>query len=217
MQDKEWEESASEMGPTEKTENESLLESCTPAINPHRATLSGERRIRRFELDEPFTTVGTPVILCVAIKREASSGGFYSGEQYHPIPVHLQADLRRISRQVAFHACVGRTGPFILPQKLDPPGAPPNSWNQSLANALAHPPGQWRKVWVDRDLERYRCDLISSPVEGDPEYPDFKEDLERALKPNIVDRVDHPVVQQILDARNRRNREIDDLDERIYE
>jgi hypothetical protein len=47
--------------------------------------------------------------------------------------------------------------------------------------------------------ECYQHDLVTPPIEGIPEYPEFREDLEKALSPNIIANLDHPVIQQVLD------------------
>jgi hypothetical protein len=35
-------------------------------------------------------------------------------------------------------------------------------------------------------------------MEGVPEYPNFKDDLDKVLSPNIITSLDHPVVQRLL-------------------
>jgi hypothetical protein len=35
---------------------------------------------------------------------------------------------------------------------------------------------------------------VSPLIEDVPEYPDFENDLEWAMKPNIIDRLDHPIL-----------------------
>ena len=123
----------------------------------------------------------------------------YTGEVYYPVVGVLQGNIGLPSRPIAFHPCVTATGAtFIYPQKLDPTRSRINSWNASLAEALAHPPRQWRRIWSDSDAQRYQHDLVSAPMEGIPEYPGFREDLEKALSPNIIAGIDHPLVQSLL-------------------
>jgi hypothetical protein len=42
-------------------------------------------------------------------------------------------------------------------------------------------------------------------MEGIPEYPGFQEDLEQALTPNIIDSLDHPVLQRLLGQQDTDN------------
>jgi len=149
--------------------------------------------------NEVFTTLPDQVQLSCLIERQEDSWGNYSGETYHPVPEKLQSSISSFLRTLIFCPYVtadGRTG--IIPQKVDPPHSRVNSWNASLAEILAHAPGHWRRMWSDSDAQHYQHDLVPAPMEGIPEYPDFREDLEKALSPNIITSLDPPVVQRLL-------------------
>ena len=107
-------------------------------------------------------------------------------------------------RPITFHGCILHTGQrFIFPQKRDISGRRPNSWNASLAEALGQSPGQWLKIWSDDIAQRYQFEPVPQPIEDVPEYPSFENDLEWVVKPNIIDRLDHPILlkaQQSNDA-----------------
>jgi hypothetical protein len=178
----------------------SLLDSCKPtasllpAGSPPTASI-----IRKSGRAEVFTTTGMPPIIAVIIDRKLDSWGNSSGEIFHPVTGEIQNQVAAGIRSLAFHPCVSASGQaFIYPQKLDPAHSWANSWNASLATALTLPPGQWRTVWSDKGAECYQHDLVTAPVEGIPEYPHFQADLENALSPNIIDSLEHPVIQQLL-------------------
>jgi hypothetical protein len=190
------------------TAGASCLDSCVPSTIPDAADTRATRPvIRRFQQDEPFTRVVTePITIACLIDRKEDNGGFYAGEDYYPVPAQFQNQARRFLRNLAFHACVTAYGEwFILAQKLDLPHSRPNSWNESLAKALGEPVGQWLKVWSDSPAQRYQYELVQPQMEGTPEYPDFAEDLEKSLVPNIIDTLNHPVLQRLLDDRAGRN------------
>ena len=178
----------------------SLLDSCKPQASLSRAdSPSAAPNIRKPGRDEVFTTAAGPTTIAVVIEHKLDFWGNPSGERYYPVTGGLQQQLVSDIRSVAFHPCVSASGQaFIFPQKLDPPQSWVNSWNASLATALTLPPGQWRVVWSDKGAECYQHDLMTAPVEGIPEYSDFQKDLENALSPNIIDCLDHPVIQRLL-------------------
>ena len=155
--------------------------------------------ISRPAQDEVFTSVADPMTIACVIERQYDAWDNYTGEVYYPVPETLQGRIGLPSRPIAFHPCVTASGAtFIYPQKLDPPRSRVNSWNASLAEALALPPGQWRRIWSDSDTQCYQHDLVSPPMDEIPEYPGFREDLEKALSPNIITTLDHSVVQRLL-------------------
>jgi hypothetical protein len=189
------------------TARASCLASCTPSTSlqptdSHRTTPV----IRRPQQDESFTRIAEPITIACIIERKEDSGGFYAGEDFYPVPKKYQDQMRRFLRNLAFHPCGTATrARIIVPQKLDPPHSRPNTWNESLAKALGEPVGQWLKIWSDSTVQRYQYELVQPQTEGTPEYPDFVEDLEKALAPNIIESLDHPVIQRIFDDRAGRN------------
>lgn len=178
----------------------SALTACRPVTATQSADPNASSgKIRRPRRDEPFTTVGQPMIIACIVDRKRDSWGNPGSEDYHPVVGTLQPQAGSDLRSIAFHPCATASGEtFIYPQKLDPPNTWANSWNASLAQALAHPAGQWRTVWSDKTAECYKHELVEPPMEGIPEYPNFREDLEQALTPNIITSLDHPVFQQLI-------------------
>jgi hypothetical protein len=180
---------------TAARENASL-DSCTPASIPDASTDQGEGQIiRPAPRDEPFTRTGQSRDLVCYVHRKVDAQGFYTGEDYYPVLRTLQPKIRQRLRPITFHGCILHTGQsFIYPQKRDISGRRPNSWNTSLAEALGQSPGQWLKIWSDDIAQRYQFEPVSPLIEDVPEYPDFENDLEWAMKPNIIDRLDHPIL-----------------------
>jgi hypothetical protein len=168
---------------------------CTPDSMTHTSSMG----IWRPGQDSIFTTVGDPMTIACIIERLHDPWGNYTGETYYPVPEPFQGRIGLPIRPIAFRPGVTAASiKFIYPQKLDPPHSRVNTWNASLAEALAHPPDQWRRIWSDSDAQRYQHELVSPPMEEIPEYPDFREDLEKALSPNIITSANHPVVQRLL-------------------
>jgi len=184
---------------SQKSESATLA-GCAPLTHQRTSdprTLS--KSITRPRRDEPFTTVADPIIVACVVDRKRARFSQQASEEYYPVTRELQQQAGTGLRSVAFHPCVNASGnTFIYPQKLDPPHAWPNTWNASLAQALSLPTGQWRTVWSDKEAECYQHELVEPPMESTPEYPNFREDLEQALTPNIIATIDHPVLQQIL-------------------
>jgi hypothetical protein len=174
------------------------LDSCKPTgSSPNQSNQTAGHTIHPAPRDEIFTPVGKHVTIMCYIHRKQDAQGYYVGEDYYPVTSALQSKVSLPLRSVAFHPCISHDGQaFIYPQKKDIPGRRPNSWNESLASALNHAPGQWLKIWSDAFTERYQHELVPPPMENLPEYTDFQSDLEKALKPNIIDRLDHPILMK---------------------
>jgi hypothetical protein len=81
---------------------------------------------------------------------------------------------------------------------LDQPQALVNSWNASLAEALSLDHGLWRTIRSDKAAQCYQYEVVPASNETKREYPEFLDDLEQALTPNIITSLDHPVAQRIL-------------------
>jgi hypothetical protein len=180
---------------TAARENASL-DSCTPASIPDASADQGEDQIiRPAPRDEPITRTGQTFELVCYVERRTDAQGYYIGEDYYPVLSALQPKVRQPLRLVRFHGYCSNSGKcFIYPQKKDIPGRRRNSWNVSLAKALDTPPGQWLKIWSDSLTEQYQFEFVPPAIEGNPDYPEFQQDLEKALKPNIIDRLDHPIL-----------------------
>jgi hypothetical protein len=172
------------------------LNSCTPAaLSAESADQVEDQIIRPAPRDEPITLTGQTFELVCYVERRTDAQGYYIGEDYYPVLSALQPKVRQPLRLVRFHGYWSNSGKYLIyPQKKDIPGRRPNSWNASLAKALDTPPGQWFKIWSDSLTEQYQFEFVPPPIEGKPEYPEFQQDLETALKPNIIDRLDHPIL-----------------------
>jgi hypothetical protein len=191
--------------PGDKPRNASKLDSCR-RTKQQDSVQPGQPQIGRPPRDEPFTRVDEGIALQCIIYRNRDQWGNYTGEEYYPVTADLHSTIPVPMRTVAFHPCISKPGQcYICPQKVDPPGSRSNPWNASLAEALSVPSGQWLKIWSDRDAERYQHELLPPQMEGTLEYPDFAKDLEKALVPNIIDTLNHPVLQRLLDDRAGRN------------
>jgi hypothetical protein len=174
------------------------LDGCVPPTQTVGSTDQSEDQvIRPAPRDEPFTRTGQTFDLVCFVKRKTDAQGYYITDEYYPVLGTLQPKVKLPLRWVTYHGCVlSPSKRFIYPQKKDIPGRRPNSWNASLAKALDTPAGQWLKIWSDSLTEQYQYELVPPAVEGNPDYPEFQQDLEKALKPNIIDRLDHPILQK---------------------
>lgn len=192
--------SANGVGESTDNTTDSLLDNCKPTASRHQGSPHNPPPlIRRPSADQPFTRLAEPITLACVLDRHRDTEGRVLGEHYCPVTSAMQRQLQIKLREMVFHPCALANGAvFILPQKLDIPGYPANSWNASLAAALSEPFGQWLKIWTDQIVERYQFEHVPAPMSGLPDYRDFKTDLEKALAPNIIDRPNHPVIERIL-------------------
>lgn len=175
----------------------SALDQCAP-LTSDEATQdqSASPEIRRPGRDEPFIRTGEPREYACIVDKHHDEYGSYRGEDYYPVTAEIQQQAMVNVRRVRFHPCVASTGErFILPQKMDLPGALPNSWNASLAEALQQSEGLWSTTWSDSTAQRY-CYEICDPQPGDSgSYPGFDDDLTGLLSGNIIDSPDHRLVR----------------------
>ncbi len=189
------------------TGNSTLLDSCAPGENLQTATFQAHGHIiRRPHRDEPFTRVRSAVKYAALIERREDSSGRFIEEAFFPVVGELQGNLPDPARPIAFHPCVAANGcRFIYPQKLDAPTVQPNSWNESAARLLSTPIGQWLKAWSDSEAQCYQFELVDPQMSDVPDYPDFAKDLDKALSPNIISSLDHPLIQRLLDIHSTVN------------
>jgi hypothetical protein len=175
------------------------LSNCTPSgLQPQSAPAS-DGKIRRSRRDEAFTTAGESKQIACLVDKRRDTWGNLSGEDYYPVIGNLQSQMGAIIRSIAFNPCVTASGAtFIYPQKLDQPQALVNSWNASLAEALSLDHGLWRTIRSDKAAQCYQYEVVPASNETKREYPEFLDDLEQALTPNIITSLDHPVAQRIL-------------------
>tara|TARA_R110000823_G_C15947080_1_gene501119 strand:+ start:1790 stop:2449 length:660 start_codon:yes stop_codon:yes gene_type:complete len=164
---------------------------------------SSTGKIMKAQQDDLFAPVSPPKVLACVIHRVLDDRGWLVAEKYCLVPQHLQGLLPVGPRKLAFHPCVAESGKhFIFPRKIDSLGYKPNSWNQSLDEALQKV-GQWRRIWPDNQAERYHYEFAKGPDGVLLEYPGFEDDLAASLSSNIIDRLDHPILEAILAERQR--------------
>ena len=163
-------------------------------------------KIRRSGRNEVFSTTGSQKELPCALWRIRDGIGNLVSEVYCPVARALHQQLPVKMRMVRFHACISESGEtFIYPQKLDPPGMPANSWNESLDKALSSHPREWITLWSDSEVQSYQYEPVRSDSQARIEYPDFEKDLSEALEPNFINDVNHPIVRELQGQRRRRD------------
>lgn len=177
------------------------LDSCTPSGQPTASSHDTYQSIiRPAPRDEAFSPTGQTRGLLCYVRRRVDEEGYYKGEEYYPVIAALQHMVKVRLRSVTFHGCILHTGRhFIYPQKLDIPGRRPNSWNASLAEALSQRPGEWLRIWGDDFAQRYQFEIVPPPIDVTEDYMAFDADLVSALEPNVIERLDHPI---LLEAQN---------------
>jgi len=199
-------------------EGHKSLDLFSPVANFDDLTGSGNSgKIMKAQSDDLFIPVSAPTILVVVIYRILDDRGWLVSERFYPVLQSIQGLLPFPPLLMAFHPCVAESGEtFVFPRKIDPPGLKANSWNQSLDEALQQS-GQWMRVWPDSQTERYHYEHVKGPDGILLEYPDFEADLAASLSANVIDRVDHPIIETIL-AERLRNKALQASkpDEEIY-
>lgn len=178
------------------------LEHCAPISidrpEPERKSHNGKNIIQRILAGQYFITFGQVKTIACAIERIRNDQGKVRDEIYYPVPYHLQRRLCIPVRFIAFNACYSPLGPFIFAHKLEVSGFPPDSWNSSIREVLSKAKEGWVSVYPDKNAKKYDCFPVVSPFIEEPDYPGFEDDLQKALNPNIIRHLDHPVIQRIL-------------------
>jgi hypothetical protein len=95
--------------------------------------------------------------------------------------------------------CQTRQGKsFFWPLKLPGPDGKLNEWAQSAHDAALRGRGTWIRLQADMHLGQYQLYAADLPVEVVWPPHTMKELLRICFKERLIDRLDHPIVRQLL-------------------
>jgi hypothetical protein len=160
---------------------------CSFLLDP--SGLFNSRFIRNPHYLQPFTRVGRPVFATGAVLKNYTEWGDYFYADCYLVPDESAHDPSWIVHPIALHPCAFQTGEkFILLQIQERVSDTSATWEQSLAEALSAPIGQWLKIRANREQQRVEFELMSPQMAKTPEYPEFlTEVLSLAVSVQIPD------------------------------
>jgi hypothetical protein len=123
------------------------------------------------------------------------------GETYLVTP-NMAAQLPGEFNVATLYTTISRRGVLHLwPVKLPGPDGKHSEWHRSAAEAAERATKGWVKIVSNRSLGAYEISLPTGNI-PDPVWPDisFDEILKVAFRDRIVDRLDHPLVNQLRGA-----------------
>ena len=109
-------------------------------------------------------------------------------------------EVASLLRPVSLHLAIDRfDNLFLAPVGLPGEDGKWNAWHQSMSVALKEAESQWVRVVANKKAGYYDV-LTASGALSEPNWPDlsFTQILEIASKGRIINRPDHPVIQQLL-------------------
>lgn len=156
--------------------------------------------IRKPGREDVITTTGQKCSINCILDRTYDLAGNFLSETAHPVNKALVQKLKSQLRTITFNACLLNTGePIIVPQKHDLDTFK-NTWNISLAQAMTTPPGHFFMLKSDPANQRYITDVVEESTDL-PTYDAFEKDLTQALSSYVINSLEHPVVQKLLEQK----------------
>ncbi len=149
--------------------------------------------VRKPAKGEFFRTSRTQYQDCLVLERKEERETYLVFNNLHGV-------LAEFVEPVRLRLCVNRQGTVLLwPQKLPRVDLRGDTWRRSAAEAATLAESKWVRVAADMNLGAYQPYVATADL-GEPQWP--KETLEAIVKVGfkgmIIDRIEHPVVQQLL-------------------
>ena len=178
----------------------SISSACAPKAG---STHSNQHNSRIWSL----TQVGAGVvgheqrILSGIFDRATDEHGNYRGETPYAVVGEIQVypAVSALLKSVEWRPAVtvdARTG--LLYRKLPSPNGFANSWLSSAEIAVQAWVGHWGKITSDRNAGIYRFEALNLPGRALPTFPDVDDLIDELLAEFVIDRLDHPVLERLL-------------------
>ena len=149
---------------------------CSFILDP--TGLFNERFIKNPHYQQPFTRLADPVFATGAVLKNYDEYGGYFYCDCYLLPGEPAHDPSWHVHPLALHPCAFQTGEtFILLQILERASGTSATWEQSLAEALSVPIGQWLQIGADHEQVRVEYELLEPQLPEIPEYPEFLADV----------------------------------------
>jgi hypothetical protein len=181
-----------------KYNQKSISTLCAPEVKPAQQHAS-----RIWSLTQMGAGMAGPdsrVISCVIEKLTDAQGNFKGktpwaviGEvQHHP---SVSRELKSLEWRSA--VTVDQiTG--LLYRKPPAANGFSNSWLDSGEDAIRSWVGTWGRVSSDHNAGAYRFEPLNLPGRSQPSFPDVDDLINELLADYVIDRLDHPVLQRLL-------------------
>ena len=145
---------------------------CSFLLDP--SGLFNSRFIKNPHYLQPFTRVGHPVFATGAVKKNYTEWDEYFYADCYLTPDESAHEPSWTVHPIALHPCAFQSGEkFILLQIQERVSDTSATWEQSLAEALSAPIGQWLRIRANREQQRVEFELMSPQMAKTPEYPEF--------------------------------------------
>ncbi len=145
---------------------------CSFLLDP--SGLFNSRFIKNPHYLQPFTRVGRPAFATGAVLKNYTEWGDYFYADCYLVPDESAYEPSWTVHPIALHPCAFQTGEkFILLQIQERISDTSATWEQSMAQALSVPIGQWLRIRADREKQRVEFELMCSQMTKTPEYPEF--------------------------------------------
>ncbi len=190
-----------------------MSEKPIPSNSPQEDDLLASLRI-----DQSYTdaTVGVrKLLMTVPVRKPMKTEFFRVHREFwidcHMVELKVERELYFILPNVApfiaefvepvrLRLCITRQGTiFLWPLKLPKDDRRGNSWHQSALEAAGLAEDNWTRVVADMGLGAYQAFIADRDL-GDPKWPDesWAVIVKIALKKNVIDTEDHPIIRQLL-------------------
>jgi hypothetical protein len=129
-------------------------------------------------------------------KIENENGEFVR-EEYYPVVSNLHSELEKHIKVITFHAGMNQYDqPFIYPQKVPNIDGYTDSWIASGGQLVKKAQQSW--IRCKANFERKEYDVTCLNLQKRPvKWFDFNTALNEALKSNIIDSMNHPVLKRL--------------------
>jgi hypothetical protein len=143
-------------------------------------------------------------ILSSVSDQRTDEYGNFQGETLYPVVGDIQAhpQVCALLKAIEWRAAVNIDGTVGLVQRKVPSAIGfKNSWQTSAESAMHSLVGNWGRVTSDHNARVYRFEALNLPGRQQPDFPDIDELINELLAEFVIDRMDHPVLDKLLNPK----------------
>jgi len=120
--------------------------------------------------------------------------------EYYLVTPQITAELQGEFGICTIYTAINRQGTlFLWPVRLPGPDGRQLDWHKSAQEGADLATKQWVRLSANKNLGAYEIRIASGKM-PDPEWPSeysFRDLLEIGFRDRLIDRLDHPVIQQL--------------------
>ena len=177
-----------------------IAESCAPKAGTAQSLQQNSRIWSLTQMGAGMAGPDLRILSCVFESRSDEHGNF-QGETPYPLIGEIQhyPAISRVQKSVEYRPAVTVDGPTgLLYRKLPSANGFANSWLTSAETSMHSLIETWGRVTSDHNASVYRFERLNLPARVNNGIPDVDELIDELLADYVIDSLDHPVLQRLL-------------------